>query len=167
MNRLFIMIGVSGSGKSTFIKNHLSSAVHISRDEIRFSLLKEDDEYFAKEDKVFSLFAKEIYHNLTLGKDVVADATHINPKSRARLLNRLPDSLKNQVEIIAVYVNTSLETCIKQNENRKGKAYVPVDVIEKMHKSLIPPSFTENHKAFDSIITYENGKLTEELRKEF
>ena len=46
------MVGAPGAGKSTFIKNNkdkLCGSVNIvSRDEIRFSLLKDGDEYFSK-----------------------------------------------------------------------------------------------------------------------
>ena len=43
--------GGTGSGKSTFIHEYreLTDAV-ISRDAIRFSIVKEDEDYFAKED---------------------------------------------------------------------------------------------------------------------
>lgn len=51
MRELFIICGVPGSGKSTFLRNYVkeSSSVVISRDAIRFSLLKEDSDYFEYE----------------------------------------------------------------------------------------------------------------------
>ena len=46
------MVGIPGSGKSTWAKARCKNnphAAYISRDEIRFSLLKDEEEYFAKE----------------------------------------------------------------------------------------------------------------------
>ena len=51
---LYIMVGVPGCGKSTWIENNRDSySTVISRDEIRFNMLKSDDDYFKYETKVF------------------------------------------------------------------------------------------------------------------
>ena len=58
---LYIMCGISGSGKSTFVKNNLKeNEVWISRDKIRFSLVKENEKYFSKENLVYKTFVEEI-----------------------------------------------------------------------------------------------------------
>ena len=46
MKHLFLMCGVAGSGKSTYL-SHIKNAVVISRAEIRFSLIGAFDDYFA------------------------------------------------------------------------------------------------------------------------
>ena len=50
-SNLYLMCGVAGSGKSTWLKEHESgfnpSHAIISRDKIRFSYLKDGDDYFA------------------------------------------------------------------------------------------------------------------------
>ena len=49
---LWLMCGAPGSGKSWFAKNILKTDdtwQYISRDEIRFSLIKEGEDYFGKE----------------------------------------------------------------------------------------------------------------------
>ena len=58
MRELFIICGVPGSGKSTFLRNYVKepSSVVISRDAIRFSLLKEDSDYFEYEPIVEQMF---------------------------------------------------------------------------------------------------------------
>ena len=60
MKKLYVMCGGPGSGKSTWIKKNLPTfkgyTKVVSRDEIRFSLVKEGEEYFSKE--MFSLSAR-------------------------------------------------------------------------------------------------------------
>ena len=47
MANLFIMMGAPGAGKSTFIKNLKGeSGIPISRDKIRFSMVKENEPYY-------------------------------------------------------------------------------------------------------------------------
>ena len=56
---LYILIGVPGVGKSYFAKKKLMEGPgwkYISRDEIRYSLLKEGEDYFSHENEVFEKF---------------------------------------------------------------------------------------------------------------
>ena len=49
MSKLFLMMGAPGSGKSYWATHHLSERdKYISRDEIRFSFLEENDAYLQK-----------------------------------------------------------------------------------------------------------------------
>lgn len=158
MGDLFVMMGVPGSGKTTFAKELVENrpnTIRVSRDDIRFSLLEKDDEYFAKEDKVFKTFTETIDKYLAEGKDVIADATHLNRGSRKKLISNLtvkPD------QILIVYVKVSLEKALEQNELRKGtKSYVPTKVIKDMWENLQPPAVYENDFYYE---VDENGKIT-------
>lgn len=155
-NKLYIMVGVPGSGKSTYAKKHFPGASYVSRDKIRFDLVAENEEYFSKEDEVFTEFINTINLELAYGNDVVADATHLNPKSRHKLLKNLDINLIRNIEIIAVIMATPLEECIKRNENRKGtRAYVPPEVIKKMYNSFKTPTFEELY-TIDNVIYITN-----------
>ena len=58
MATLYMMIGAPGSGKSTWAKEHLpeNGVTLVSRDNIRFKLLRNDPNYFSKEKEVFKHF---------------------------------------------------------------------------------------------------------------
>ena len=63
------MCGPAGSGKSTYISKKILSDTdhfyhHSSRDTIRFGLVKENEEYFSKEDEVFDLFCEDMNETL-------------------------------------------------------------------------------------------------------
>ena len=151
MKDLFIMMGVPGSGKSTFVDKYMKGAVHVSRDEIRFSLLKEGDKYFDREKEVFEIFYKTINRVLESSHMVVADATHLNPQSRNKLLSRLRYD-KNKVRVNIIYMATPLETCLQRNETRRGtKAYVPPHNLIEMYENLREPNFEECFGAIDVI----------------
>ena len=163
-NKLYVMCGCPGSGKSTFCKTHFENDVkYVSRDDIRFSLVKEDEEYFSHENEVFDKYISEIKDGLTYG-DTIADATHLNSGSRTKLLRNLGNSLKD-CEVIAVVVKTSLDTCINRNEKRiDTRSYVPISVIKNMYVSFSMPRFEEG---FDKIIVVNsenNNKITVKVK---
>ena len=54
--KVFLMAGIPGSGKSTWIRSKLTpGAEWISRDNVRFAILTDEDDYFAHEDDVFDI----------------------------------------------------------------------------------------------------------------
>lgn len=155
-NNFIIMVGIPGSGKSTFAKENYPDALYISRDEVRFSIISEEDEYFSKEDKVFDTFVDKINEGLRCSKDVVADATHISYGSRLKLLGSLVDLDREKTKVIVVFMRTPLDVCIERNEKRKGtRSYVPISAIKNMYKCLTKPSFTECEGIFDEIHTIQ------------
>ena len=77
---------------------------------------------------------------------MIADATHLNEKSRMKLINRVcPHEMG--INVFCVYFNTPLDICQARNKNREGRARVPEDIIQKMYYSRSHPShdkFTYN-----------------------
>lgn len=162
MKTLYILCGIPGSGKSTFARESLKklrgSTAIVSRDEIRFSLVKENEDYFSKEKEVFRHFIEEIKTELSFKDNVIVDATHLNINSRTKLLRALSGEILKDVYVFAVYFNVPLEVCLNRNSKRTGRKFVPEDKIKTMFKSFTKPSFEEG---FDEIIQIdENGKIT-------
>lgn len=141
---LYLMSGIPGSGKSTFIKNTINDkSVWISRDAIRFSLVAETEEYFSKEDLVLKTFYQEIQAALENPsvENIYVDATHLNPKGRKEVLSKI--SIPDGVNVNAVYTNVPISICIKRNAQRTGRAVVPSHVIQSMAKRYIYPTKDE------------------------
>lgn len=159
MKKLLVMCGIPGSGKSTWIKNHirsLDSVAVVSRDAVRLSMITDKDEYFSKEKQVFAEFIRLIKSHLEGDEveTVVADATHISVASRKKLLASLGSSLKG-VSVEAVVFKVSLATALERNSHREGLANVPETAIRNMYNGFRLPTLTEG---FDKIYAYgENG----------
>ena len=156
------MCGAPGSGKSTWleekvIKNiYAKPATVVSRDKIRFALVKEDEQYFSKENEVWEKFITQIKEDLEKWsvEEVYVDATHLNIASRSKLLRALGDSLKG-VEVNAIWFDLPVETCLERNENRTGLAHVPSNKIEEMYINFQRPMKEEG---FDNIIAINYRK---------
>lgn len=140
MAKLFMMMGAAGCGKSTWCKKHITNEVYISRDEIRFSLVAEDEEYFSKENEVFRIYAEKINTALAAGKDVIADATHLNRASRNKLIKEIHVPVE---EINVIWIKTPLDEILRRNAEREGRAFVPVSQVRRMYYSIEEPSFEE------------------------
>ena len=138
MNKLYLTMGQPGAGKSTYIKNHIKdNEVYISRDTIRFSMVKENEPYFSKEKEVFNEFIRQINEALNKGYTVFADATHLNKSSRTKVLREIT---AKRSETNVIWIQTDLETSLQQNEYRKGtRAYVPEENIKRMYYSIEEP----------------------------
>lgn len=142
--KVFLMCGVPASGKSTFVQQNMDPATDVwcSRDQVRFSMVSEDEEYFAREPEVFATWIKNINDALALdsGENIFVDATHLNKASRLKTLNLL--NLEN-ADVVPIVVHAPLSTCLKHNKKRVGRAQVPNAVIRRMHMSFTSPTFQE------------------------
>ena len=150
--RLFLMMGIPGSGKSTWLRNHVNTnqkQVLVSRDVIRYRLINDNDSYFSKENEVFNKFIGEIKEGLENCDNVIADATHLNLASRSKLLRALGKSLKD-THVIFIVIKCPLDFCLKNNDKRFGLSHVPEKTIKNMYKSFTIPTLEEGN----SVIVY-------------
>ena len=154
MSKLYILCGPSGCGKSTwasdFIDKH-NEVWYVSRDDIRLGLLSDGEDYFSHEKEVFKAFAGVLYTLLSDGKDVIADATHLNEFSRRKLTQAIDMRGYKEYEIIYVVFNTDADTCISRNSNRTGQRNVPETVIRNMCRDFRAPTKDEDDRVIDII----------------
>ena len=155
MNNLYILCGIPGCGKSTWVKNRMAENTsstdpkweYVSRDEVRFSMVKEEDDYFSKEKQVFNEFVKRICEKLDDAwvTNVIADATHLNEVSRNKLINSIRRQRPNKpLNITMIYFDVPVEVCKFRNAKRQGRARVPDNIIEKMNVQLEFPKLRED-----------------------
>ena len=114
-------------------------SAYISRDEVRYSMLNDGDEYFSKEKAVFNEFIHRINKAIDNPEitSIVVDATHLNWASRNKTLSKLH---LNDVDVIPVVFNTPLDICLNRNDTREGRANVPHSALIKMYNSRTDPS---------------------------
>ena len=145
MKQLILMCGPPGAGKSTLLKEAIDTDIAkvVSRDQIRFDLLKDGDDYFAYEDEVWEKFIEEIQEGIENEKyySVYADATHLSPKARKKVIQAL--NIPKGVELGAINFNVPVETCLERNARRSGRALVPEDAVRNMCRSFKPATAKE------------------------
>lgn len=130
--KLYILIGLPGSGKSTYAKRHTECTV-INPDRIRKELYGSEE---CQEDgrRVFGIAFYRLRKAISENKDVIFDATNITRWSRKQFF-------KFNAEVIAVFFNTDKEECKKRNAARSR--IVPEQVIDNMASRLEIPLLEE------------------------
>ena len=162
MNNLYVLCGIPGCGKSTWVKNRMAENtsftdpkwVYVSRDEVRFSMIKEEDDYFSKEKQVFEEFVNRLCGNLSDAwtQNVIADATHLNEISRDKLNNAIRRKRPNlPLHITMVYFDIPHEVCKFRNDKREGRAHVPDEVMNKMYAQLEFPKLRKGLEAIEIV----------------
>lgn len=141
MKALYLLMGISGSGKSTWARDfqsRFSDTIIISRDAIRFSLVKEGEPYFSKEKKVFKTFAHLACEAIKSEiNNVILDATHLNFSSRQKILNVLKEPLQeHNYKVVVMHVDTAVTCALIRDGKREGREKVGEEVINKQLKSI-------------------------------
>lgn len=156
MVNLIMMIGIPGSGKSTVAKKWIpkGDTRYISRDDIRFKMVKEDEEYFSKEKEVFQEYLRQIDAAIARGtRYIFADATHLNRASRKKVLSQL----KNKPDIVcAFYLDVPIDIALERNAQRTGKTFVPETAIRNMWNSM---QFPQADEGIDIVIPVDAGGI--------
>lgn len=145
---LYIMVGLSASGKSTISKELASknNCKIVSSDDIREEICENGVIDQSKNTEVFVIFNKRIKDYLKKGESVIADATNINIKSRKSIL----ENIKNvDCYKIAYVIPKAVEDCIEDNIYRKHP--VPHHVIKRQMMNFQIPFHNEG---FDEIVIH-------------
>lgn len=135
MATLFVMVGVSGSGKSTFADKILKEleaegklVVLISSDNIRGEICNGDMTDQTKNKEVFDLAHQRIDDALARSYNVIWDATNLAREDRAK---SLAIGRKHKAALVAVQIKTPLSVAVERNRQRERQ--VPTRIIWKQH----------------------------------
>lgn len=138
MANFYMMVGLPGSGKTTFAHNIEKGAIVISSDIIRKELWGSEEKQ-GDNKIVFEELEKRVMENLAADKSVVYDATNIKAKKRKDFLYRLR-KIPN-VNTVCMLMSVPYEQCLERN-NERGRV-VPEEVIERMYMNFEIPQIRE------------------------
>ncbi len=153
--RGIMLIGLPGSGKSTWIRNFLakedpSQWTIASTDDILEKWGKEKgldyNQAFQKFDfkEVNAQMYRDIENAIKNGKNIIFDQTNMNKKSRRAKLQMLPKHYTREAVVFLIPYD-QLKNRLKQREKETGKM-IPAHVIDSMARSYEPPTRDEFEK---------------------
>lgn len=152
MPKVYMMIGVPGSGKSTWInQNKKPNDVVVSTDDvIEREAERKGKTYSEVFDSVIKYATSKMNDDLTKAiknnQDIIWDQTNIGAKARRGKLSRIP---KNYEKIAVFFPTPDMDELNRRLANRPGKT-IPAFVVKSMITNLEPPAREEG---FDQIIT--------------
>lgn len=137
--KVYVMMGIPGSGKSTYATTHLSELPIVSRDIIRIELgfCKPNEKYKGTrdEERLVTEYENALIKTYCLRKQsFIVDDMNIG-RWRPSLIDKLKE---HNAYIVFVKLDTPLNVCI---ERRKGQ--IDANTLEKMYHSIIEPSKDE------------------------
>lgn len=164
-----VMVGVSGSGKSTYIQNNLAGTTVCSTDEYierhgqdygfdNYTDAFEDVQTKDMFGTYNSLFFFDMHKNIIDGNNFIVDRTNLTVFSRKKLISYLKTRAigeeKIPIKIKCIVLNMNNEQIMKNLQHRKkqtGKT-IPENIVEQQITSFEQPTMDEG---FDEIIEVE------------
>ncbi|GAA2490021.1 polynucleotide kinase-phosphatase [Streptomyces gobitricini] len=129
---LVVLIGATGSGKSTFARQHFKPTEVISSDFCRGLVADDENDQSASGD-AFDLLHYIVGKRLAAGRLTVVDATSVQQESRRQLV-RL--AREHDVLPIAIVLDLPEEVCAERNAARPDRAHLPRHVIQRHRREL-------------------------------
>src|SRR5215467_14428079 len=118
---LVVMIGASGSGKSTFARQHFKATEIISSDFCR-GLVSDDENDQSATGEAFELLHFIARKRLAAGRLTVIDATNVQPESRKPLVELAREF---HVLPVAIVLNLPEKLCHERNQSRPDRQFGP------------------------------------------
>ncbi len=129
---LVVLVGSTGSGKSTFARKHFKPTQVISSDFCR-GLVSDDENDQTATGDAFDLLDYIVGKRLAAGRLTVVDATSVQPDSRRKLV-RL--AREHDVLPIAIVLDVPAQVCAERNAARPDRAGLPKHVIDRQQREL-------------------------------
>ncbi|MEU4033769.1 polynucleotide kinase-phosphatase [Streptomyces collinus] len=129
---LVVLVGASGSGKSTFARKHFKPTEVISSDFCRGLVADDENDQSASGD-AFDVLHYIAGKRLAAGRRTVVDATSVQQDSRRQLVEL---AKRYDVLPIAIVLDVPEEVCAERNAARTDRADMPRRVIQRHIREL-------------------------------
>ncbi|MFF1685468.1 MULTISPECIES: polynucleotide kinase-phosphatase [unclassified Streptomyces] len=129
---LVVLVGASGSGKSTFARRHFKPTEIISSDFCRGLVADDENDQSASRD-AFDVLHYIAGKRLAAGRLTVVDATNVQQESRKQLVDL---ARQHDVLPIAIVLDIPEEVCAARNAQRADRAGMPRRVISRHAREL-------------------------------
>ncbi|MEU2565291.1 polynucleotide kinase-phosphatase [Streptomyces althioticus] len=129
---LVVLIGASGSGKSTFARRHFKPTEVISSDFCRGLVADDENDQSASRD-AFDVLHYIAGKRLAAGRRTVVDATSVQQDARRQLIDL---ARQHDVLPIAIVLDVPEEVCAERNAARTDRADMPRRVIRRHTREL-------------------------------
>lgn len=146
MADLIVLVGISGSGKSTaaqLYKEKSSNTLIVSTDALRKELLGSEEDQ-TNGNLIFKAAYDLTRKYLVSGHNVIFDATNLTARARKQLLRECGEYAEKR--ICRVYT-CSVDEAMEHQKNRVRQ--VPREVVEAQYKKFIMPSASEGWDSID------------------
>lgn len=128
---LVVLIGASGSGKSTFARRHFAPTEIVSSDACR-GLVADDENDQAATPDAFALLGTILDLRLKGRRITVVDATNVRPEDRRKLIEI---ARRHHALCVAVVLDLGEEVCRARNAGRPDRAFGP-HVVRNQYAAL-------------------------------
>ncbi|MFD4633081.1 polynucleotide kinase-phosphatase [Streptomyces sp. NPDC058284] len=129
---LVVLVGATGSGKSTFARRHFKPTEVISSDFCRGLVADDENDQGASRD-AFDVLHYIAGKRLAAGRRTVVDATSVQSDSRKQLIEL---ARQHDVLPIAIVLDVPEEVCAARNAKREDRAGLPRRVIQRHQREL-------------------------------
>ncbi|MFE9323916.1 polynucleotide kinase-phosphatase [Nocardia sp. NPDC052278] len=129
---LVVLIGSTGSGKSTFARKHFRHTAIVSSDDCR-GIVSDDENDQASTPDAFALLHHIAGVRLRRGLRTVIDATNVQPKARQELI---AVARAHDVLPVAIVLDVSDDVCFERNTQRADRAHLARHVVSRQQREL-------------------------------
>ncbi|MFI9644877.1 polynucleotide kinase-phosphatase [Streptomyces sp. NPDC052040] len=129
---LVVLVGASGSGKSTFARRHFKPTEVISSDFCRGLVADDENDQSASRD-AFDVLHYIAGKRLAAGRRTVVDATNVQEDGRRQLIAL---AREHDVLPVAIVLDIPEEVCAERNAARTDRADMPRRVIRRHIREL-------------------------------
>ncbi|MGI5220896.1 polynucleotide kinase-phosphatase [Nocardia sp. CA-290969] len=129
---LVVLIGCTGSGKSTFARTHFPPTSVISSDFCR-GLVSDDENDQSATPDAFALLHHIVGVRLRRGLRTVVDATNVQPGARKELVAL---AREHDVLPVAIVLDVPDSVCLERNSHRPDRAAVGAHVVHRQQREL-------------------------------
>jgi len=156
---LVVLIGASGSGKSTFARQHFKPTEILSSDFCR-ALVSDDENSQEATEAAFDVLHFIARKRLEAGKLTVIDATNVQPEARKSLI---PLAREYHMMLVAIVLKLPQKVCHERNAARPDRAFGP-HVVQRQYQQMLQSLKDLEREGFRYIYTLDSVEAVEQAQ---